>query len=82
MMLQHARRAKDFGNGVGVKIGQFKSHFMDDSIRHDAARCGSGSNRLLDSPIDECGLRCSLGRACWAVCSCAIGGRTERATHG
>ncbi len=38
MMLQDAWGAKDFGNGVSVKVGQFKSPFMAESLRNDGAQ--------------------------------------------
>ncbi len=38
MVLQDAWAAKDFGNGFSVKIGQFKSPFMAESLRDDGAQ--------------------------------------------
>ncbi|MSR29556.1 MAG: hypothetical protein EXS03_08295 [Phycisphaerales bacterium] len=38
MVLQDAWGAKDFGNGFSVKIGQFKSPFMAESLRNDGAQ--------------------------------------------
>lgn len=35
MILQDAWAAKDFGNGFSVKVGQFKSPFMAESLRND-----------------------------------------------
>ena len=36
--LQDAWVAKDFGNGLGLKVGQFKSPFMAESLRNDGAQ--------------------------------------------
>jgi hypothetical protein len=41
MVLQEAWINKDFGNGFGVKIGQFKSPFMAESLRADGAQLTS-----------------------------------------
>jgi len=41
MVLQEAWINKDLGNGVGVKIGQFKSPFMAESLRADGAQLTS-----------------------------------------
>ena len=38
MVLQDAWGAKDFGNGFSVKVGQFKSPFMAESLRNDGAQ--------------------------------------------
>ena len=38
MVLQDAWINKDFGNGFGVKLGQFKSPFMAESLRNDGAQ--------------------------------------------
>lgn len=38
MVLQEAWVNKDFGNGFGVKVGQFKSPFMAESLRADGAQ--------------------------------------------
>ncbi len=38
MVLQDAWANKDFGNGFGVKMGQFKSPFMAESLRNDGAQ--------------------------------------------
>lgn len=41
MVLQEAWINKDLGNGVGIKIGQFKSPFMAESLRADGAQLTS-----------------------------------------
>lgn len=41
MVLQEAWINKDLGNGVGLKIGQFKSPFMAESLRADGAQLTS-----------------------------------------
>jgi hypothetical protein len=41
MVLQEAWINKDFGNGFGVKLGQFKSPFMAESLRADGAQLTS-----------------------------------------
>ena len=38
VVLQDAWVNKDFGNGVGLKVGQFKSPFMAESLRNDGAQ--------------------------------------------
>ncbi|MSQ91145.1 MAG: hypothetical protein EXS01_07120 [Phycisphaerales bacterium] len=38
IVLQDAWAAKDFGNGFGLKVGQFKSPFMAESLRNDGAQ--------------------------------------------
>jgi len=38
VVLQDAWVNKDFGNGFGVKVGQFKSPFMAESLRNDGAQ--------------------------------------------
>ncbi len=38
LVLQDAWVNKDFGNGVGLKVGQFKSPFMAESLRNDGAQ--------------------------------------------
>ena len=38
VVLQDAWAAKDFGNGFGLKVGQFKSPFMAESLRNDGAQ--------------------------------------------
>ena len=38
MTLQDAWIAKDFGNGLSLKVGQFKSPFMAESLRNDGAQ--------------------------------------------
>lgn len=38
MILQDAWVAKDFGNGFSVKVGQFKSPFMAESLHNDGAQ--------------------------------------------
>ena len=38
VVLQDAWVNKDFGNGVGLKMGQFKSPFMAESLRNDGAQ--------------------------------------------
>jgi len=38
MVLQEAWFNKDFGNGFGIKVGQFRSPFMAESLRADGAQ--------------------------------------------
>ncbi len=47
VVLQDAWAAKDFGNGFGLKVGQFKSPFMAESLRNDGAQL-SAERSLVD----------------------------------
>ncbi len=47
VVLQDAWAAKDLGNGWGLKVGQFKSPFMAESLRNDGAQL-SAERSLVD----------------------------------
>ena len=47
VVLQDAWVNKDFGNGFGVKVGQFKSPFMAESLRNDGAQL-SAERSVID----------------------------------